>query len=234
MPTFYFYALISHGPNPRYRPKEYRKTLAPYKNFETLLAKRNLDTEFEVLFDYSRQVNDLSSLPILKGLLEISAKQGRGFYTDDFRRIFSRCPLDNRITLLNEIRENGQHFKDLRTGRSITEFSDNQARSIVFHEGPVRFQIAGEPEKTEPTAKGRRQTALATAVSRRMRGRVADKKAEELSKLREELSSADHTPTLKEIADEANARGVQTTRGKDWSASSVQRQLKRLENKHAP
>jgi hypothetical protein len=63
---------------------------------------------------------------------------------------------------------------------------------------------------------------------------MADMKAEELAKLREELSSADHTPTLKQIADEANARGIQTTRGKDWSAASVQRQLKRLEKKKTP
>lgn len=232
MPTFY--ALISHGPNPRYRPQEYRQTLASYKLFELAMERASVDSDFNFLFDYARKVDDLSSLPVLKELLKVSMTQNARFITDDFRRIFARCPLDNRIALLNEIREHGQHFKDLRTRQSITELSDNLVRSIVLHQGPVRFQLPGTNKKTEPTAKGRRQTALATAVSRRARAYMADMKAEELAKLREELSSADHTPTLKQIADEANARGIQTTRGKDWSAASVQRQLKRLENKQTP
>lgn len=232
MPTFY--VLISHGPNPRYRPKEYRQTLASYKLFKLAMERSSVDSDFDFWFDYARKVDGLSSLPVLKELLEASKTMDARLITDDFRRIFSRCPLDNRIALLNEIREHGRHFKDLRTRQSITELSDSLVRSIVLHEGPVRFQLPGTNKKTEPTAEGRRQTAPATAVSKRIRGHVADKKAEELAKLREELSSADHTPTLKQIADEANARGIQTTRGKDWSVASVQRQLKRLENKQTP
>ena len=73
------------------------------------------------------------------------------------------------------------------------------------------------------------QTADATIASRISRANAADEKARELDTIREELNEGHEKPTLKMIADEANKRGLTTTRGGSWSSSTVGRMLKRLE-----
>lgn len=105
---------------------------------------------------------------------------------------------------------------------------DFRLKQIVFHQGPVSFRLKEQEEKAAPTVKGRLQTQRATKVSRLVRGKMADQKAEELAALRDELERENQTVTLSAIAEEANTRGIMTTQGNSWSPATVQRALKRF------
>lgn len=184
----------------------------------------------EVYYDYARRVEGLSSVPKLRALLEASTERKAGFLTDDFRRIFSRCPLERRNVLHDEICELGDYFIDLRTRKAFNALSrDFRLTQVVFHQGPVNFRLEDRKEKGGPTSKGRLQTKRATKVSGIIRGRMADRKAEELAALRDELERENQAVTLIEIAEEANTRGILTTQGNSWSPATVQRALKRFD-----
>lgn len=224
-----YYIFISHGPNPRLRQAAYLETLRPWKNVMAYHTRYGRETKREVYYDYARVVRGLSSIPKLRALLEASTERQAGFLTDDFRRIFSRCALEKRNLLHDEICELGDYFIDLRTRKAFNALSkDFRLKQIVFHQGPVSFRLKEQEEKAAPTVKGRLQTQRATKVSRLVRGKMADQKAEELAALRDELERENQAVTLSAIAEEANTRGIMTTQGNSWSPATVQRALKRF------
>lgn len=114
-----YYIFISHGPNPRLRQAAYLETLRPWKNVMAYHTRYGRETKREVYYDYARVVRGLSSIPKLRALLEASTERQAGFLTDDFRRIFSRCALEKRNLLHDEICELGDYFIDLRTPESL-------------------------------------------------------------------------------------------------------------------
>lgn len=225
-----YYIFISHGPNPRLQPTAYLETLRPWKNVMAFHGMFAGEAKREVYYDYARRVEGLSSVPKLRALLEASTERKAGFLTDDFRRIFSRCPLERRNVLHEEICELGDYFIDLRTRKAFNALSrDFRLTQVVFHQGPVNFRLEDRKEKGGPTSKGRLQTKRATKVSGIIRGKMADRKAEELAALRDELERENQAVTLIEIAEEANTRGILTTQGNSWSPATVQRALKRFD-----
>lgn len=73
--------------------------------------------------------------------------------------------------------------------------------------------------------------AEAAAAFRQVRKAHADKKAQELWALRAEFEATHGTaPNHTELANEANRRGLFTTRDRPWTASTVGRTLRRLED----
>lgn len=225
-----YYIFISHGPNPRHKSAAYLETLRPWKNVMAYHRMFAGDAKREVYYDYARDVQGLSSVPKLRALLEASTERKAGFLTDDFRRIFSRCPIERRNVLHSEICELGDYFIDLRTRRAFNALSkDFRLTQVVLHQGSVNFRLEDRKEKAGPTSKGRQQTQRATKVSGLVRGRMADRKAEELAALRDELERESQAVTLSTITEEANSRGILTTQGNSWSPATVQRALKRFD-----
>lgn len=152
------------------------------------------------------------------------------FYTDDFRRIFSKCRLKKRGELHEQIAERGAYFHDLRCGEAYRALGSTLHRQVVYHVGPVHYRIDPPRHTRKPTVEGRLQTERATLISGRARRRQAERKAQGLALIKAELANAAKGPTLQEIAEEANARGFTTTQGNRWSPATVQRALKRIDD----
>ncbi|SDI40469.1 hypothetical protein [Lutimaribacter saemankumensis] len=224
-----YYALITHGPNPENWPARKLGELRPVSNLVEFHKQKAAGERFILKVEYCRNIKSQASLPKLNALLETAKRHGAFVTTDDFRRLFSRCDVAYRADLRSHLKAFGDHFVDLRTRKSFSSLSETATRQILFHDGPVTFKIKSEKKRTEPTPWGRNQVKEATKASAEVRARKANKKAEQLSEIRAELTEDRRTPTLKAIADEANVRGLTTSRGNHWTASTVQRALKRLQ-----
>lgn len=206
-----------------------RRRVRPIRNLLEFHKQHGKGGKLSLGLDYCRHVKGLSSLPKLKEFLELARQNGVWFVTDDFRRIFARCDRAVRPELYQEIIAYGNYLKDLRTGKSFSLLHETQVKSIVGHEGPVRFIFESDKPKGEPTPRGLDQVKNATKASAEIRGLKANKKAEQLKEVKAALTVEGKSPTLKGIAEEANARGLTTTRGNPWTTSTVQRVLKRLQ-----
>ena len=224
-----YYALITHGPNPEYWPARKKRELRPVRNLMAFHKHKAGDNKFKLEIEYCRCIRNPASLPKLRALLVTAKQHGLSVITDDFRRIFARCQSDYRAQCYVDLEAYGDHFIDLRTARPLGQLEEVTLRQILFHDGPVTFKIKSEKQEKEPTPWGRNQVKEATKASAKVRALKADRKAEQLSEIRAELSEDGKAPTLKEIAEEANARGVTTSRDNHWTASTVQRALKRLQ-----
>ena len=223
------YALITHGRNSdRMKTSDVQK-LRPVRNLLEFKWQSLADKNATFSVEYCRKIKSTSSLPKLIHLLERAKQHGFVVITDDFRRIFSRCEREHRLELCQDLAVFEEHFIDLRTIESLSTMSRDLLNRVVWHEGPVTFTFKSNKPKTEPTPWGRNQVKGATKASAKVRALKADKKAEELGKIRTALTEDGKVPTLKAIADAANARGLKTTRNNDWTVSTVQRALKRLE-----
>ncbi|MCI2395073.1 recombinase family protein [Aliiroseovarius sediminis] len=193
------------------------------------LSDRLEGQKLGVYHDYAREVKGLSSLPTLKHLLDqIDGKKGR-VVIDDYRRIFARCPQKLRFDLLAELEQFGWHFLDLKLRAHIGELSQLQKMTLLTASSPIKFELKPVPRAERPLEERQRQTRKAAAVSRIIRTKNADSKARELAELKESLKKGGRSTSAKALAAHANEQGIKTTRGGEWSASSVRRVLKRIE-----
>lgn len=228
MIKYFGYALITHGPRPRKELARYpaaRQQILNLKHLADRLEGQNLG----VSHDYAREVESLDSLPVLKNLLEqVDGKNAR-VVIDDYRRIFARCPQHLRSDLFTELEHYGWHFIDLKLTHHLGDLHLVQKVALLSATSPIRFQLEPIPRRQRPLQERRDQTHMASIVSQVVRTKNADKKAHELAELKKRLKKSGQPITARAIAEQANLESLETTRGNEWTASSVARALKRID-----
>ncbi len=223
------YFLVSYGPKPTGRLDRCRAARQQVRNL--LFAAERLTGKRELIptYDYAREVHSLASLPELRAILAKAAEANTTIFIDTFLRLFSKCPMEGRVKLLEELQEYSGHFKDIHSGQDIGNLlAPNKYRMLVAT-SPVKFVLDRPRQFSRRPEQKRDQTRKATQASQTARAEAATRKAEELQRLKEELLQHQDAITNAKLAREANKRGLQTTRRGVWSAASVTRALKRLE-----
>jgi|GEM_PF-3416466 len=229
---YFGYVILSHGPKPTGPLGKHEAARQQLINLNAYQRAEGIEN-VKVAFDYAREVKNLDALPDLKYFLDRAKGRPTKIIIDDYRRIFHRCPIPARQELLNELLKYGPHFADMRLKLTLGGL-DNAGRALLLNDtGPVKFQLEPTPPQRRPSSKmfRKKQTSAATMASQKTRNLNADKKAKELSELKQRLAQKNLRPTLAEIAKAANEEGLKTTRGGNWTTSSVQRVLKRIEGK---
>ena len=219
------YIFISSGARPRGDITNHPGARQQIANLRTMTA---WDTNPRFSFDYSRKIRELpSSLPRLHKALLAAQERGTLIIMDDFCRLFSHA--EDRAALWCQLLPFGEHLVQLRAKQKLSSVSEIQRIAILSARPPIKCVI-GSTREERPLVERQEQTRRATRVSAVARKRQADGKAKELAEVRTELQETQDKVTLQEIANTANERGLQTTRGKTWSAATVQRALKRLDD----
>ncbi|WP_176440348.1 recombinase family protein [Boseongicola aestuarii] len=124
-------------------------------------------------------------------------------------------------------------------GRSFAAALRDDLREFITIDGRIKTEI--DPDTRElaelgkaPIKMRRRQTQLARISSAEKRSMAADILARKIARIQSELHQDRKSSTLRSVADEANERGLKTSRGGTWSPPTVKRMLdraKKLENK---
>ncbi|MDU8946342.1 recombinase family protein [Ovoidimarina sediminis] len=183
--------------------------------------------EFKIGFvsDYARTIRSLASLPKLQAWLDASRKidgQPKILF-EDLRRLFVRCPRESRDTLLQELREHGENIIDLRYPEKLSNFNHSQQMQLLLCGSP---KVASQRQKRS-SRMGKKQTEAAIRQSAEARSKRAIAQARQLSSLRADMLEKGMSITLREIAEEANNRGLKTARGGTWSPATIKRMLDR-------
>ncbi len=223
------YILIDYGPKPTGSIRNCIAAKQQISNFRHVINSSERDISPRIYYDYSRTRSKLSDLPKLEAILKQAKDSGGKVWIDDFRRIFVKCDLGQRVGLFDELRSYAGHFRDLRTNEDIGTLSEIKARNILAVESPLRFSMTKVSRSTMSAEDKRDQTRKATQASQAARAEAAIQKASELQRLKTELLKNRDSITNTDLAREANERGLMTTRRSKWSAASVARALKRLD-----
>lgn len=122
-----------------------------------------------------------------------------------------------------------RHLFCVRQGCLLDNIDHHEMLAVL--RSPDRGKWSYTPRRSSLSNDEKRdQTRKAVIASRKARGAAADARARELAAVRDEMIAAGETPTLAELAAEANRRGLRTARHNAWSATSVAKTLKRLED----
>ena len=225
------YILISYGPRPTGDLRTCRAARQQIRNLQCHAQKRPHGPNFYIGHDYARTITSLSSLPVLKDLLEGAKERNAVIIIDSYQRLFVKCPPKYRRLLFKELIEYSDNFRDLQFGRSLAELSRFDRTRILTTQSPFKFVLGQTPKSTLSAEDRYDQTRKATKASQLARSAAADRKAEELNKLKEELETDAGPVSFSELAQVANERGLKTTRNREWSGSAAKRALDRLKSK---
>jgi len=223
------YLLIDYGPKPTGSILRCKAAGQQIRNFRHAMKSLESDISPMVFYDYSRTRTKLIHLPKLEGMLTRVKDNGGIILIDDFRRFFVKCDLKQRQNLFNELSSYAGHLRDFRTSKDIGDLSHAVARNILEVESPLQFSMVKASRLTMSADEKHQQTRKATRASQSVRADAANQKARELHMLKVELLKAREAITDTELASEAKKKGLTTTRGGQWSSSSVKRALKRIE-----
>lgn len=166
----------------------------------------------------SRRINSLASLPKLhRVLVQLSDRNGPAIRIDNLSCLFRITDLQQRQNLLNELQAFGEYIFSIGHQKRLSEFSPDENRDLTLH-----------PEKSKRLAKRdrNRDTKSARLSSAQSRAETSKKNARLLKQVEEELKGTESRVTLRMIADHANAHGMRTSRGKEWTPQNVGRMLK--------
>ncbi len=182
-----------------------------------------------VKHDYARKHSSLAGLPTLKSLLEASSEDSAPIVVmDNVQRLFITCELGKRGDLFFELEPYSSNIMSLVHGQTMEQMNPTIKRALALSVKPQRFKTKSSQDRSRDTPTARRQTLKARRVSAVARKERADQLAKALSEIQSELSTEGKTPTLSQVAREANRRGLLTERETPWSSSKVGRQLRRL------
>lgn len=185
--------------------------------------------EVSFVFEKVPRVHGLDSLPKLRHYLVRAAKTGQSFFIDDLRRVFYACPIDKRRELLRELAPYLELIHEIsREGELAASRNDAGLRALVNVDRPVRYRAEPKERPQRSATTRKKQTARARRVSARSRKAQADRKAAQLQALKAKMLETREQVTNKALAEEANERGLKTTRGNEWSQATVKRTLDRL------
>lgn len=227
-----FYIVLTHGAKPTGNIRNHPAASQQIANLRGYWEALKLETKPPpVVHDYRRKITGLSSLPNLSRELERMSARGEDVVLmDNIGRLFAACEKDRRAQLLEELHDYKMHLIGLKQGGKIWDMGQRRRLFMASGRETTRYTYGGKRRRTSMTKQDRlKQTTEATAASCIARGQSADEKARELDAVREDLSQERRKPTLKMIAEAANDRGITTTRGGNWSSSTVGRSLKRLD-----
>lgn len=225
-----FYVLLTHGAKPTGSAEKHPAARAQIANFKAFRAEKDHPVE-SLIADYQRKVTGLASLPKLSFALDIALKGGQGIIVmDNIARLFAACDDKHRRDLLNEMLCYKDHLLGLSQGGLLSQLSETRLALLASGRETTRYTY-GRTRRRSSLSKAERQmqTADATRASGIARRQAADEKARQLDAIRSELAHKHENPTLKMIAEEANSRGIMTTRGGIWTSSTVGRSLNRLD-----
>ena len=225
------YILVSYGPKPTGHLAKCKAARQQVRNLQHLAEHLPNKPELYLCHDYARTVTSLSSLPVLERQLEHAKKRNGVIFVDSYRRLFAKCKsIEDKNQLLTELLEFSANMRDLQTQKKLDELPSTVLARILTTPAPIKF-VLGPPPKSKLSKKERKdQTRKATRASQIARAAAADRKAEKLNKLREELETEIGSVNFSQLARAANERGLKTTRNQVWSSSSVKRALNRLKN----
>lgn len=215
-----FYVLLTYGIRPTGAIKSHPAAKAQLALINRLVS---LDPQIKpkVVFDYARSVEGLRSLPQLAYVLaRLQGFDGPKVRLDDLSRLFRIAEMRDRERLLKELQVYGSILFSLKHRKTLSEFSTNEIHNLILHaeksKSPAQQQRAGD-------------TANARAASINSRKSRSIAVARQLQALKNELLQREVPAVNQNVADEANARGIRTTRGGKWTAQNVDRMLKSLE-----
>ncbi|WP_026759193.1 hypothetical protein [Sediminimonas qiaohouensis] len=211
------YVLITYGANPSGSIRTHPAAKAQIGLFQKSL-ERFPQVKAKFVVDYARRIEGLGSLPKLQRMLvALSDIDGPSICIDDLSRVFRITNLQQRQNLIEELQEFGKYIFSIGHQKRLSEFSSDEIRNLILF-----------PEKSKRLARQdrSRDTTSARLSSAKSRAETSKKNAHLLRQVEEELKGTESRVTLQMIADGANARGMRTSRGKEWTPQNVGRMLK--------
>lgn len=222
--------MLSHGPkhfrgNALDRPGV-RPQLVPIATF----VRRNGLEVAAALCDHARSPTGPESLPNLFAALKHVGRHGIGMLAlYEAERLFRKLSYERRDQMLLALEPYHSVIFDVRRNRLLSDLRHEQWLDVASASKMSVAPGRGQPLGAEDA---RLQTFRARLVSKRVRANMADEAARQIVELREELARARGIPSNRALAREANARGLKTTRGNDWSDVAIARALKRIGEDH--
>jgi len=231
---FVGYVFLSHGPRHTTAPLIER---AGAKKQIQIIERATAMLDGEVgswICDYARSPNGMESLGNLRTALEHLQKhdaKGR-LLVEDIGRLFKQCKPDFLPSLFNDLNCFSEIILDLKRGKLLKEFTQDEMKSVTFSGQNTAAERFFKPSSdNKHSARPETNSTKARAISAKARSMQADKYANAIIDLRDEVS-ADNSPiSNSELARLANKRGLKTSRGGNWSDVSVRRALERLSTK---
>ncbi len=215
-----FFVLIIYGTKPSGSYREHPQAKTQIDIYEKLLEGCP-EVSARYVIDSARRINGLASLPKLNNALtSLSNMDGFKIRFLDLSRLFSYTDLNKREAFLQELNEYAAHIFSVRHKKALSDFSADEIYDLILH-----------PEKSKlPSKQGQpRDTKKARSSSMISRTGRAISTARKFYSMKEELVSSEGRATLQMVADQANVRGMRTSRGKKWTAPNVGRMLDLLE-----
>ncbi len=190
----------------------------------------NLEIEISYIFDYSRKVVGLRSLPnLLQFLSNIKRSNLKQAVYCNLARIIRATHRDKREALVDEISKFGENIFSATHNKKFSNFSGAEIEFLLRHADLSR----SADRKNNPAASKINVWSLPDArseslLSRRKRAATIRKR---LLEIQASLQNDGSVSTNKSIADEANRLGYTTSRGKPWTRQNVARALLERETK---
>ena len=229
----FFYLIATYGKKPTANITRCPAVSIQIANMRRFSPHDDLRRDY-FMGDYARKINRLDDLPILKATLDKSMKGKVGvLIVDDICRIFRICSFLSRADLFEELRLYGDCLISLRQKLKLSEFSADQSRDVVLNAeksrygqfGGARKRLASQVERADATEEAR----IASIASRQS---AAIKRGRQIIELEDQMKAAGQPHSSADLATEANARGLRTSRDLPWTARSV-RDVIRLGNRQA-
>jgi hypothetical protein len=223
------YVYLSSGALHTTTPERYAARREQIKSITFAIEALGGDPKGAIFIEKVPHVSNLQSLPTLRMCLHTAYQSDKIIFVDDVRRVFFRCPRQQRAALYQEIRPFASMiFEVARSGAAMSTRSEEELKDLVRLERPVRYRIERKVLLEASKPKRIAQTKLARLVSAKRRGAAADRRAERLNEIKQEMLQTRSKVSNAALAKEANLRKLPTTRGGSWSAASVKRALDRV------
>ena len=224
------YVFIRSGAIQTAQPELYPARQIQLDNLRYAFAAIGED-DARVRIEKAAVVTGIGSLPKLGSTLMYSVQSSDRVIIDDFRRVFLACPYECRVKLFRHLWVFRDVFWELEGGgRPLASISKDHFLELIRARSRVKLRLEPTSSKRGTAASRERQTSQARSMSARIRAGKADRSAGMLRTLRDEMVETRPSVTLEAIATEATKRGLKTSRGNPWSASSVHRALRRSAN----
>lgn len=223
------YLILTHGPRKSASLSAHPAARQQVANLKHYFQQRSVQIVWH--HDYARKHETLADLPRLEELLGQLAETEKGaLVMDDLGRLFRNVPQDRRVGFLEELQSAGARIFGLRQGTELGKLSRDKLLLLLAGGGSQPYVLERPPRRARSKQELHEQTEMAHLASQVARKKQADAFAVKIAALRDEISGDQQTPTLREIAEAGNARGVNSTRGNKLTPATVSRALKRADD----
>ncbi len=220
------YVLITRGPRHFKNLRDVEAAKRQINNLESFCKQKGFE-KLELIYDYARSIESLASLPNLNiALRKLSEQESGVLCIDDLGWLLRHMDIDKCMGFLKQVRPYSIHIYGIKQDKRLNTLKQGDMKELLSPKSGL-FKIetsAGSVSKTKPNA----QTRKATRYSAIARKSYAVQTAQKLENLLNELQASDAHVNHSALANEANLRGILTTRGKIWPRTTVNRTLKKL------